>query len=68
MVAKYDPDVPTYWQAMAGDKAEYLFKAMNGEIDNLIKCKAWEVTLKSDIGEKFLLGKSVLIRLVLKKK
>eukprot|EP00957_Ditylum_brightwellii_P133796 10201644-Ditylum_brightwellii.AAC.1 len=43
MVAKYNPDMPTYWQASAGDKAKYWFEARNKEIDNLIKCNMWKV-------------------------
>eukprot|EP00957_Ditylum_brightwellii_P114301 8714757-Ditylum_brightwellii.AAC.1 len=68
MEAKYNPDMPTYWQASSGNKAEYWFEAINKEIDSLIKHNTWKVMLKSDIGKKIPLDKIISTMRTLKKK
>eukprot|EP00957_Ditylum_brightwellii_P172268 13114742-Ditylum_brightwellii.AAC.1 len=68
MMSKYNPDMPTYWQASFGDKAKYWFEVMNEETDNLTKCNAWTVILPSKIGKKFPLGKIIATMWALKKK
>ena len=45
-----DPDAPTYWDAVTGEEADFLYDAMDEEIDNLVKRRTWDVIKRSDIG------------------
>eukprot|EP00957_Ditylum_brightwellii_P135039 10295681-Ditylum_brightwellii.AAC.1 len=68
MTAKYNLDMPTYWQTLSGDKAKYWFEAMNKEIDSSIKCNMCQVILQPNIGKKFPLGEIITTMWALKKK
>jgi hypothetical protein len=44
---RYDPDTPSYMEAMSGDNAEDYWVTMKGEIDSLVKRQTWDIVPRS---------------------
>ena len=39
----YDPDTPTYMEALSGENSEEYFKAMYDEIQSLMRRDTWDI-------------------------
>ena len=39
----HDPDTPTYMEASSGENSEEYFKAMDDEIQSLMRRETWEI-------------------------
>ena len=39
----HDPDTPTYMEALSGENAEEYFKAMDDEIQSLMRRDKWDI-------------------------
>ena len=44
---RYDPDTPSYMEAMSGDNAEDYWVTMKREIDSLVRCQTWNIVPRS---------------------
>ena len=47
----HDPDTPTYMEALSGKNLEEYFKAMDDEIQSLMKRDTWEIFLRKSIAD-----------------
>ena len=47
----HDPDTPTYMEALSGESAEEYFKAVDDEIQSLIRRDTWEIVLRKLISD-----------------
>ena len=39
----HDTDTPTYMEALSGENSEEYFKAMDGEIQSLMRTDIWDI-------------------------
>ena len=49
---RHDPDTPTYMEALSGDKSEEYFKAMDYEIQILMRRDTWEIVSRESVADK----------------
>ena len=47
----HDPDTPTYMEALSGENLEEYFKAMNDEIQSLIRRYTWEIVSRKSVAD-----------------
>ena len=47
----HNPDTPTPMEALLGENAEKYFKAINDEIQNLMRRDTWEIYLRKSIAD-----------------
>ena len=47
----HDPDTPTYMEALSGKNLEEYFKAMDDEIQSLMRRDTWEIVLRKSIAD-----------------
>ena len=45
----YDPDTPTYMEALSGEDSEEYFKAMNDEIQSLMRRYTWGIVSRRSV-------------------
>ena len=47
----HDPDTPTYMEALSGKNPEEYFKAMDDEIQSLIRRDTWEIVSRKSVAD-----------------
>ena len=47
----HDPDTPTYMEALSGENSEEYFKAMDDEIQSLMKRDTWEIVSRKSVSD-----------------
>ena len=47
----HDPDTPTYMEALSGKNPEEDFKAMDGEIQSLMRRDTWEIVSRKSVAD-----------------
>ena len=47
----HDSDTPTYMEALSGENSEEYFKAMDDEIQSLMRRDTWEIVLRRSIAD-----------------
>ena len=48
----HDPDTPTYVEALSGENSEEYFKAMDDEIQSLMRRDTWEIVLRKSFADR----------------
>ena len=51
----HDPYTPTYMEALSGENADENFKAMDDEIQSIMRRDTWEIVLRKSISDKNML-------------
>ena len=46
-----DPDTPTYMEALLGENSEEYFKAMDDEIQSIIRRDTWEIAFRKSVAD-----------------
>ena len=47
----HDPDTPTYMEALSGENLEEYFKAMDDEIQSLMRRDTWEIISRNSVAD-----------------
>ena len=47
----HDPDTPTYMAALSGENLEEYFKAMDDEIQSLMRRDTWEIVSRKSVAD-----------------
>ena len=47
----HDPDTPTYIEVLSGENSEEYFKAMDYEIQSLMRRDTWEIVLRKSVAD-----------------
>ena len=47
----HDPDTPTYMEALSGKKSEEYFKAMDDEIQSLMRRDRWDIISRKSVDD-----------------
>ena len=47
----HDPDTPTYMEALSGENSEEYFKAMDDEIQILMRRNTWELVSRKSVAD-----------------
>ena len=47
----HDPDTPTYMEALSGENSEEYFKAMDDEIQSLMRRDTWEIFSRKSVAD-----------------
>ena len=47
----HDPDTPMYMEALSGENPEEYFKAMDDDIQSLMRRDTWEIFLKNSVAD-----------------
>ena len=47
----HDPDTPTYMEALSGKNSEEYFKAMDDEIQSLMRRDTWEIVSRRSVSD-----------------
>ena len=48
---RHDPDTTTYMDALSDEKAEEYFKAMDDEIQSIMKRYTWDIVLRKSVAD-----------------
>ena len=47
----HDPDTPTYMEALSGENSEEYFKAMDDEIQGIMRRDTWEIVSRKSVSD-----------------
>ena len=47
----HDPDTPTYMEVISGENSEEYFKAMDDEIQNIMRRDTWDIVSRKSVAD-----------------